>query len=86
MRFVVPILLLALGGVFGVWGWRRGTRDVVYLPGRHADRPIGVGREEWERTLGRRFRRRRILLTIGGAIGIPAAAFAVLMIAAVLRR
>jgi hypothetical protein len=64
----------------GTWGWWKGTRDLASPPERY-DRPIGMGRRDFERRLLQRYRRRRILLTIGGSVGAAAVAFAVLLFA-----
>ena len=80
MVVLVLIVLAVIGLGFGLWGWRRGTWYVVNLPGRVQDQPVGVPRDEWERTLARRYRWLRLLLTVGGAAGVPAVAFLVLMV------
>ena len=64
----------------GAWGWWKGTKDLASPPERY-DRPIGVGRRDFERGLLQRYRRRRILLTVGGSVGAAAVAFAVLLLA-----
>jgi hypothetical protein len=86
MHFFIPCLLLVLGVAFGAWAWRRGTWYVTRLPGLHVERPIGTSHTDWEKTLSRRYRRRRVLMTFVGAVGAPAVAFAALMLFAVVRR
>ena len=75
--FVVVVLFAVAGGT---WGWWKGTRDLARPPDR-LDRPIGVGRREFERQLYRRYRRRRILLTVGGTIGAAVGGFVLLLLA-----
>ena len=80
MSWIIGTLLalFAIGG--GFWGWWKGTRDLAKPPDR-LDRPIGVWRREFERRLFARYRRRRLLLTIGGTIGGAVGGFALLLAA-----
>jgi hypothetical protein len=82
MHWLIYTLLavFAVGGC--VAGWWKGSRDLARPPDRH-DRPIGVGRRDYERQLGTRYRRRRILWTIGGFFGGAGGGFAFLMLAAI---
>lgn len=72
------LVLFFVGG--GAYGWWKGTRDLANPPDR-LDRPIGVGRREFERRLQRRYRRRRILLTVGWSVGAGVGGFGVLLAA-----
>ena len=72
------LALFAVGG--GTWGWWKGTRELAKPPDR-LDRPMGVGRREFERRLAKRYRRRRILWTIAGTVGAAVAGFVVLLAA-----
>ena len=79
MILAFSLLLLVVSVVFGIWGWRRGTWSVEHLPGLHLDHPVGMTQAEWGVILARRYRLRRWLMTLGGALGAPAVAFAVIM-------
>ena len=79
MTWIIALLVLFFVAG-GVWGWWKGTRDLANPPNR-LDRPIGVSRREFERQLQKRYRRRRILLTIGGSLGAGIGAFVLLLFA-----
>ena len=80
MNWIIPTLLVLFAVAGGTWGWWKGTRDLAKPPDR-LDRPIGVGRREFEHRLHARYRRRRVLLTIGGTIGGGLGGFALLLAA-----
>jgi hypothetical protein len=84
MNWIIGTLLVLFSLAGGGWGWWRGTRDLASPPDRY-DRPIGVGRREHERHIQRRYRTRRILLTVGGVLAGAAGGFAFLMVAAIRR-
>ena len=84
MNWIIGTLLVLFAIAGGSWGWRKGTKDLASPPDRH-DRPIGVGRREHERRIQRRYRLRRILLTVGGTLGAAAGGFAFLLVAAIRR-
>jgi len=80
MNWLIGSLLVLFFAAGGVWGWWKGTKDLASPPGR-LDRPIGVGRREYERRLQKRYRRRRILLTVGGSVGSATVGFGLLLFA-----
>jgi hypothetical protein len=84
MNWIIGTLLVLFSVAGGSWGWWKGTRDLASPPDRY-DRPIGVGRREHERRIQKRYRARRILLTIGGVVTGAGGGFAFLMIAALRR-
>jgi hypothetical protein len=84
MNWIIGTLLVLFAIAGGSWGWWKGTRDLADPPGRY-DRPIGVGRREYERQIQRRYRRRRILLTTAGIVGGAVGGFALLLLAAIRR-
>lgn len=72
------LALFFVGG--GVWGWWKGTKDLASPPERY-DRPIGMGRREFNQKLQKRYRRRRILLTVGWSLTTGIGGFALLLFA-----
>ena len=80
MSWLIGTLLVLFAVAGGIWGWWKGTRDLAKPPDR-LDRPIGIGRREFDRRLVRRYRRRRILLTIGGTLAGGVGGFALLLAA-----
>ncbi len=81
---IIAILLSLFTIAGGAWGWIKGTRDLEAPPERH-DQPIGMGRRQFARQLKRRYRRRRILLTVTGAVGAGVGSFALLLVASMWR-
>lgn len=75
-------VIVATLGLFcvegGAWGWWRGTKDLADAVERD-DRPIGMGRREYQRHLRKRYQRRRILLTFVGFALSGVASFTVLI-------
>lgn len=84
MNWIIVTLLALFSIIGGVYGWWKGTRDLASPPERY-DRPIGIGRREYDHLIITRYRRRRILWTVGGAVGGAAGGFALLLIAAIRR-
>ena len=84
MTWLVILLVVLFAAAGGGWGWWKGSRDLANPPDRY-DRPIGVGRREHERRIQKRYRRRRILFTVGGTLGVGLAGFALLVLAATRR-
>jgi len=84
MNWIISTLLVMFAIAGGSWGWWKGTKDLASPPDRY-DRPIGVGRREHERRIQKRYRLRRILLTVGGTLGAAAGGFAFLLVAALRR-
>ena len=84
MNWIISTLLVMFAIAGGSWGWSKGTKDLASPPDRY-DRPIGVGRREHERRIQKRYRLRRILLTVGGTLGAAAGGFALLPVAALRR-
>lgn len=84
MNWLVGTILVLFALLGGSWGWWKGSKDLANPPGRY-DRPIGVGRREYERQIQKRYRRRRILLTVGGTVGMAAIGFGLLVLAATRR-
>ncbi|GEP58562.1 hypothetical protein [Reyranella soli] len=82
MNWIIGTLLVLFAVAGGGLAWWKGTRDLASPPGRY-DRPIGVGRREYERQLQLRYRRRRILLTVAGIVGGAVGGFAFLLVAAI---
>ena len=74
--FGALLVLFFLAG--GAWGWWKGTNDLATPPDRQ-DRPMGMGRREFQRQLRRRYKRRRILLTLGGGAFSLTAGFMLLL-------
>ena len=84
MNWTIGTLLVFFSAVGGSLGWLKGTKDLASPPDRY-DRPIGVGRREHERRIQKRYRRRRVLLTIAGIVGGAVGGFALLLLAALCR-
>ncbi|CAN5833837.1 hypothetical protein BH11PSE3_BH11PSE3_33940 [soil metagenome] len=84
MNWLVGTVLVLFALLGGVGGWWKGSKDLANPPGRY-DRPIGVGRREHERSLQKRYRRRRILLTVVGTVAATAVGFGLLVLAATRR-
>lgn len=84
MNWIISTLLVMFAIAGGSWGWWKGTKDLASPPDRY-DRPIGVGRREHERRIQKRYRLRRMLLTVGGTLGAAAGGFAFLLVAALRR-
>ena len=84
MNWIIGTLLVLFSIAGGVWGWWKGTKDLASPPDRF-DRPIGVGRREFERQIKKRYRLRRILLTVGGIVGGAVGGFVLLLVAAIRR-
>lgn len=84
MNWIIATLLVLFSVAAGSLGWWKGTRDLSSPPDRY-DRPIGVGRREHERRIQKRYRRRRVLLTIAGIVGGAVGGFTLLLIAALRR-
>ena len=84
MNWIIGTLLVLFSVAGGTLGWWKGTRDLARPPDR-LDRPIGIGRREYERLIQKRYRLRRILLTVGGVLGGAGGGFAFLMLAAIRR-
>ena len=84
MNWIISTLLVMFSIAGGSLGWWKGTKDLASPPDRY-DRPIGVGRREHERRIQKRYRLRRILLTVGGILGGAAGGFALLLVAALRR-
>lgn len=85
MNWTIGTILVLFAIAGGTWGWWKGTRELAHPPDR-LDRPIGVGRREFERQLNTRYRRRRILLTVGGTIGSAVGGFVLLLLFATFGR
>ena len=84
MNWIIGTLLVLFSATGGSWGWWKGTKDLASPPDRY-DRPIGVGRREYERRIQKRYRRRRVLLTTAGIVGGAVGGFALLLLAALRR-
>ena len=84
MNWIIGTLLVLFSLAGGVYGWWKGTRDLASPPDRY-DRPIGVGRREYERRIQTKYRRRRVLLTVGGFVAGAVGGFAFLLVAAIRR-
>ncbi len=84
VNWIIGTLLVLFSVAGGSWGWWKGTRDLASPPDRY-DRPIGVGRREHERRIEKRYRLRRILLTVGGILAGAGGGFVFLMVAALRR-
>ena len=84
MNWIIGTLLVLFSAVGGSLGWWKGTRDLASPPDRY-DRPIGVGRRVYERRIQKRYRRRRVLLTIAGIVGGAVGGFTLLLVAALRR-
>jgi hypothetical protein len=83
MSWLIGTLLVLFAIAGGGWGWWKGTRALANPPD-FLDRPMGIGRREFERRLYKRYRRRRILLIIGGSLGGAIGGFALLLAASFL--
>ena len=84
MNWIIGTLLVLFSAVGGGLGWWKGTKDLASPPDRY-DRPIGVGRREYERRIQKRYRRRRVLLIIAGVVGGAVGGFVLLLIVALRR-
>lgn len=84
MNWIIGTLLVLFSAVGGSLGWWKGTKDLASPPERY-DRPIGVGRREHEHRIQKRYRRRRVLLTIAGIVGGAVGGFTLLLVAALRR-
>jgi len=84
VNWLIGTLLVLFSVAGGGLGWWKGSRDLARPPDRY-DRPIGVGRREHERSIQRRYRRRRTVLTVAGILGGATGGFALLMLAAIRR-
>ena len=84
MNWIIGTLLVLFSAVGGSLGWWKGTKDLASPPDRY-DRPIGVGRREYERRIHKRYRRRRVLLTIAGIVGGAVGGSTLLLVAALRR-
>ena len=84
MNWIIGTLLVLFSVAGGSLGWWKGARDLASPPDRY-DRPIGVGRREHERRIQKRYRRRRVLLTIAGIVGAAVGGFTLLLVAALRR-
>jgi hypothetical protein len=84
MSWFIATLLVIFFFAGGTWGWWKGTRDLDSPPDRN-DVPFGMRRREFARRLHKRYRRRRLVLTVGGAVGAVAGGFALLLVAAQFR-
>ena len=84
MNWIIGSLLVLFALAGGSWGWWKGTKDLASPPHRH-DRPVGVGRREHGRNIQKRYRRRRVLLTIASIVCGAIGGFALLLVAAIRR-
>ena len=84
MNWIIGTLLVLFSAAGGSLGWWKGTRGLASPPDRY-DRPIGVGRREHERRIQKRYRRRRVLLTVAGIVGGAVGGFALLLLASLRR-
>ena len=82
MNWIIGTLLVLFTVAGGSLAWWKGTRDLANPPERF-DRPIGIGRREYDRQIQLRYRRRRILLTVAGVVGGAVGGFAFLLVAAI---
>lgn len=78
MNLFIGTLLVLFFAAGGAWGWWRGSRDLKSPPERN-DCPAGTSRRDFARRLHKRYKRRRILLTVGGAVGSAVGGFALLV-------
>ena len=84
MNWLVGTALVLFALLGGGWGWWKGSKDLANPPGRY-DRPMGVGRREHERRIQKRYRRRRIIMTVGGVLVTTVVGFGLMVLAATRR-